>query len=214
MSRGGREDAACFAGHTAKRHHRLAAQQCSICTGNDRFVLKARACFGEYGGTDKPDRQARFAPAMPTALKEPRGRQTGEGRFVSQLTITSAIAALAATVAGFAFGAVYYGALSKPWMRAARIDPADARMSASLLIGTFVLQLVIAVGLVVVFAALPPVSLAAAAGTGVLLALAFAVAPMAVNHRYQDAGLDLTLIDGIHWLGVFALMSIVIHVVR
>jgi hypothetical protein len=33
---------------------------------------------------------------------------------------------------------------------------------------------------------------------------------MAVNHRYQAYGWDLTLIDGGHWLGVALIMGAVI----
>jgi hypothetical protein len=33
---------------------------------------------------------------------------------------------------------------------------------------------------------------------------------MTVNHRYQGFGWDLTLIDGLHWLGVALVMGAVI----
>ena len=39
------------------------------------------------------------------------------------------LAVVVAAVAAFVFGAVYYGSLGKPWMKAARIDPGEAKMS-------------------------------------------------------------------------------------
>jgi hypothetical protein len=38
------------------------------------------------------------------------------------------LAIIVAAIAGFVVGAAYYGALSKPWMRAARIDPTSTKM--------------------------------------------------------------------------------------
>ncbi len=40
--------------------------------------------------------------------------------------------------------------------------------------------------------------------------LGFMVTTMAVNHRYQFYGWDLTVIDGGHWLGVALIMGAVI----
>lgn len=36
------------------------------------------------------------------------------------------LAVLIAAIAAFVIGAIYYGVLGKPWMTAARIDPAAA----------------------------------------------------------------------------------------
>lgn len=115
---------------------------------------------------------------------------------------------LAGTVAAFLFGALWYGALSKPWLRAARIDPADAKMSAGLLAGSFALLFVIATGLAVLLSwaapaggVVPSVQVAAVAWLGLT------AAPIAMNHRYQGFAWDLTVIDALHWLGVLVIMA-------
>jgi hypothetical protein len=54
------------------------------------------------------------------------------------------IAVLVAAVAAYMAGAIYYGALGKPWMKAARINPEDAKMSPVLMITGFVCELVMA----------------------------------------------------------------------
>lgn len=54
------------------------------------------------------------------------------------------LAILVAAIAAFMFGAIYYGALGKPWMKAARIKPEDARMEPSLFITSFLAELIMA----------------------------------------------------------------------
>ena len=54
------------------------------------------------------------------------------------------LAILAAAVAAFIFGSVYYGTLGKPWMTAARIKPEEAKMEPSLFITSFVAELIMA----------------------------------------------------------------------
>lgn len=46
--------------------------------------------------------------------------------------------------------------------------------------------------------------------TGFLLWLGFIATTLAVNHRYENFGWDLTLIDGGHWLGVALIMGAII----
>ena len=54
------------------------------------------------------------------------------------------LAVLIAAIAAFVIGAIYYGALGKPWMKAARIDPASAQMSPVLFAISFASELVMA----------------------------------------------------------------------
>ena len=56
----------------------------------------------------------------------------------------SYLAIVVAAVAAFVFGAAYYAALSGPWVAAARIDPAKAKISPALFIATFICELVMA----------------------------------------------------------------------
>ena len=52
------------------------------------------------------------------------------------------LAVLIAAIAAFVIGAGYYGILGKPWMKAARIDPASAQMSPVLFAISFASELV------------------------------------------------------------------------
>ncbi|MEV8805597.1 DUF1761 domain-containing protein, partial [Mesorhizobium ciceri] len=45
---------------------------------------------------------------------------------------------------------------------------------------------------------------------GFVLWLGFVATTLSVNHRYENFGWDLTLIDGGHWLGVLLIIGAVI----
>ena len=122
------------------------------------------------------------------------------------------LAILVAAVAAFAFGALYYGLLGKPWMKAARIKPEEAKPSPSLFVTSFVAELVMAWVLAGVIGHLGTgqVTLWNGVVSGAFIWLGFMATSMAVNHRYQGFGWDLTLIDAGHWLGVAVLMGGVI----
>lgn len=119
------------------------------------------------------------------------------------------LAILLAAVAAFAAGAVYYGALGKPWMKAARIDPAEAKMSPALFITSFACELVMAWVLAGVIGHLGEGQGTIRNGvvSGAFVWLGFMATTMAVNHRYQGFGWNLTIIDGVHWLIVAVLMG-------
>ncbi|MEM6761555.1 MAG: DUF1761 domain-containing protein [Pseudomonadota bacterium] len=128
--------------------------------------------------------------------------------LISSLNV---IAIGAATLAGFFFGAIWYSALAKPWMRAARIDPSEAKMGPALFATTFVVQLVMAFGLALILRTLVPAGgLWPSIQVALVGWLALCAAPMTINHRYQNAGWDLTIIDSLHWLAVLLIMTIVI----
>ena len=119
------------------------------------------------------------------------------------------LAVLVAAVAAFAAGAIYYGALGKPWMKAARIDPADTRMSPTLFAINFVCELVMAWVLAGVIGHLGDGEVTVRNGviSGAFVWLGFIATAMTVNHRYQGFGWNLTLIDSGHWLIVALLMG-------
>ncbi len=122
------------------------------------------------------------------------------------------LAVLLAAVAAFVVGAVFYGALGKPWMKAARIYPAEAKMSAGLFVTSFVAELVMAWVMAGVIGHLGDgqVTLRNGIISGAFVWLGFMATTMAINHRYQGFGWDLTVIDGIHWLLVALAMGAVI----
>lgn len=120
------------------------------------------------------------------------------------------LAIVVAAVVAFAFGALYYGLLGKPWMKAARIS--EAKPSPALFVTSFVAELVMAWVLAGVIGHLGTgqVTLWNGVVSGAFIWLGFMATSMAVNHRYQGFGWDLTLIDAGHWLGVAVLMGGVI----
>lgn len=125
---------------------------------------------------------------------------------------TNYLAVAIAAVAGFVFGAVYYGVLSGPWIRAGRIDPALARPGPKVLAITFVSELIMAFVLAGSIGHLGTgqVTLSNGVISAFVVWAGFMITTMAVNHRYQGYGWDLTLIDGMHWLGVAVVMGAVI----
>lgn len=122
----------------------------------------------------------------------------------------SHVAVVIAAVAGFVFGAVYYGVFSKQWIAAGRIAQAQARPGPALLAITFVCELVFAFVLALMIGGLGATTLWNGIAVGLLAWFGFVLASMTMNHRYQGFGWDLTLIDGGHWLGVAVLMGAII----
>jgi hypothetical protein len=128
---------------------------------------------------------------------------------------------LIAAVVSFAFGAVWYGSLSKQWMAAAGISTVDmeqrkAQMGAVPLpyIITFVALLIMAWMLSGVLLHLArsgmPIGVRAGMITGFFLWFGFVITSMAVNHAFQGAKRALTLIDGGHWLGVLLMQGAIL----
>ena len=124
----------------------------------------------------------------------------------------SYVGVLVATVAGFVIGAVYYGALGKPWMKAARVKPEEAKMSPALFVNALICELIMAFILAGLIGHLGTGQINPYNGlvSGFFVWLGFVATTLAVNHRYQDFGWDLTLIDGGHWLLVLLAMGAII----
>lgn len=117
------------------------------------------------------------------------------------------IAILVAAVAAYLAGAIYYGWLGKTWMKAARIDPAEAKMSLPLMITGFVCELIMAWVMAGVIGHFGDVTISTGLISGFLLWLGFMATTLTVNQRYQGFGWNLTIIDGLHWLIVALLMG-------
>ena len=117
------------------------------------------------------------------------------------------LAILVAAIAAYLAGAIYYGWLGKTWLKAARLDPEDAKMSLPLMVTGFVSELIMAWVLAGVIGHLGDVTIRTGLISGVLLWLGFIATTQAVNHRYQGFGWNLTVIDSIHWLIVMLLMG-------
>jgi len=124
---------------------------------------------------------------------------------------------LAATVASFLFGAVWYGALSRPWLAALGKTDDELKASAGFavpMVITFIAQLVMAWVLAGILAHLLKGGVAVGVRNGVLTAaflwLGFVATTLASNHSFQGARRMLTAIDAGHWLGVLLIQGAIL----
>jgi len=127
-------------------------------------------------------------------------------------SVVNWLAVVIAAVVVWLFGAVWYTVLSKPWMRAARIDLSTSKKSILPFIISFIAELIMALVFALVVGAITGGEPTLVAGLvfGFVLWLGFVATTMTANHRYENFGWDLTLIDGGHWLGVLLLIGAVI----
>ncbi len=119
------------------------------------------------------------------------------------------LAVLAAAFAGMISGAVWYGVFAKQWMKAVGYTE-QPQPNPKIYIVALIAQFVIAYLLAGIIGHLGAFSLTQGIVTAFFCWLGFCVAPMAVNHRFQDKGWDLTVIDGGYWLLVFVLQGAII----
>jgi hypothetical protein len=121
----------------------------------------------------------------------------------------SYLAVIAAAVIAYVFGAVWYMALARHWMKASGFSEPPKPAAAPFAIA-FVAQLVIAYFLAGLIGHLGDVTVTRSLITAFFVWLPFVLAPMIVNHRFQGLTWRLTLIDGGHWLGVLLIMGLVV----
>ncbi|CAN7200843.1 DUF1761 domain-containing protein [Mesorhizobium sp. LjNodule214] len=122
------------------------------------------------------------------------------------------LAVIVAAVVAWLFGAAWYMGLSKPWLKAAKLDPATMKRSPLPFIISFIAELIMALVMALVVGAMTGGEPTLVAGLvfGFVLWLGFVATTLSVNHRYEGFGWDLTLIDTGHWLGVLLLIGAVI----
>ena len=129
------------------------------------------------------------------------------------------IAVLAATVAAWMFGALWYGVLSKQWMAAIGFTPADMqgpdgkpKIPLAPMIVSFIAELVMAIILagVIAHTAKKGVTISSGALVGAICWLGFVITTLATNHAYGKKKAALTIIDGGHWLGVLLLQGAIL----
>lgn len=121
-----------------------------------------------------------------------------------------------AGLAGFVFGAVWYGALSGPWTAAADMPggPSGAppagrpplRLMALALAANILMAAVLS-GIMLHIGAFSP---GAGIFSAVLVWLGFAAPVIAVNYGFQRRRPVLFLIDGGHWLGALCVQGAVL----
>lgn len=126
----------------------------------------------------------------------------------------SYLAILAAAVAGFLFGGVYYGLLANPWMAAVGKTKEEIQRTGMAVPMTIsaIAALVMAWVLAGIVGHLGPGQITVRNGliSGAFCWLGFVATTQVTNHAYQGAKRELTLIDAGHWLGVLLIQGAVI----
>jgi hypothetical protein len=129
----------------------------------------------------------------------------------------SYLAILVASVVSYAFGAAWYMALGKQWMAAlgkteADVRGPDGKPSPLPFIIAFVAQLVMAYVLAGLIGHLGAGQVTPWNGlvSGFFVWLGFVLTSLVTNHAFQGAKRALTVIDGLHWLGVLLIQGLVI----
>lgn len=134
------------------------------------------------------------------------------------MTLSSYLGVLVAAIAGFAFGAAWYTALSRQWMAARGLSEAEVRArtgpSPLPFIISFIALLIMGWMLsgILLHLARGGTAMSARSGlvSGFFLWLGFVITTMAVNHAFQGERRTLTLIDGGHWLGVLLIQGAIL----
>ena len=123
------------------------------------------------------------------------------------------VGVLLGTVAGFAFGAIYYTLLGKHWLDAIGKSEEDVKgRSAGPFITSFVSLLVMGTVLAWHFdqQGSEGMSSLGAIRSAVILWLGFIVTSMATNNAFQGAKAKLTVLDSVHWLGVLVVQALIV----
>ncbi len=125
-----------------------------------------------------------------------------------------------AAAASFIFGGIWYGALSQKWMDAAGLTKekisASGKPVAIPFIITFIAQLLMAWMLAGLILHMAKAGLPAGLRNGMITAgfiwLGFVMTTLVVNHQYQMQRTSLTVIDGLHWLGVLLIQGAILGI--
>lgn len=130
------------------------------------------------------------------------------------------VAILAAAIAGWITGAVYYMALAKPWAAAHGRTVEAFKAEQAAYIGTvhawlpfvlaFVAEFVMAWVLAGLAGHMGAVTIRSTVISGLFVWAGFIVTTMLVNNAFGGRRYMLTLIDAGHWLAVIIVMGIVI----
>lgn len=124
-----------------------------------------------------------------------------------------------AAVAAWLFGALYYRALSRPWLAAQgkTMEQCQAEMAGKsklAIYGPFVLAFVAALfmawALYGVLLHLNRFTVRGGIISGVLIWFGFVLTTMAVNNAFHGKRAMLTLIDSLHWLGVLIVLGAIV----
>lgn len=123
------------------------------------------------------------------------------------------IAILAAAVAGWLFGAVWYTVLGRVWQTALGKDP-DAckgqKMPLTPMLVSFLAALVMSAVLYQLLINLGVMGVQAGAVAGLTVGIGFVATSVLVNNMFQGKKLMVTIIDSAHWVLALVIEGVVI----
>jgi MFS family permease len=123
------------------------------------------------------------------------------------------IAILAAGVAGWIFGAIWYGALSKAYQRALGLNPDDCKdkkMPLAPMLVSFLVAIVMSAVLYQLLTNLGVIGLVPSLVAGFTIGVGFLLTSTLVNNMFQQKSFALTVIDGGHWVLAVMVEAVVI----
>jgi len=126
------------------------------------------------------------------------------------------LAILAAALAGWIFGAIWYGALGKVWQRALKLDPETCKgpkMPLAPMVVSFLAAIVMTAVLYQLLANLGVLGVAPAALAGLTIGVGFLLTSIVVNNMFQQKPFTLTLIDGGHWVLAVVVEAVVLSLI-
>lgn len=123
-----------------------------------------------------------------------------------------------AAIASFMFGGVWYTLLSKPWMAAAKLDPAQVHCEGARSPAPFVITLIAQLFMAWMLSGLLlhmakaglPGNIKNGMITGLFIWAGFIATTIVVNHRFQQQSWALTFIDAGQWLGVLLIQGCIL----
>jgi hypothetical protein len=126
---------------------------------------------------------------------------------------------LAAAIAAWLFGAVYYTALGRIWVAAqgktmemckAENAGKSALAKAAPFVLSFIAELIMGVTIYGILTHSGLWSWHAGLVTGAFCWFGFVLTTVVVNNAYAGRKLALTLVDSIHWLGALAIIGVIV----
>jgi hypothetical protein len=123
------------------------------------------------------------------------------------------VAILVAGLAGWIFGAIWYGVLGKAWQRARGLDPEKCKgqkMPLAPMAISFLAAIVMSAVLYQLLANLGVLGMAPAALAGLTIGVGFLLTSTLVNNMFQQKPFTLTVIDGGHWVLAVVVETVVL----
>ena len=123
------------------------------------------------------------------------------------------IAILGAALAGWIFGAIWYGAFGKAWQRARGLDPEKCKgqkMPLAPMVVSFLAAIVMSAVLYQLLSNLGVLGIGPAALAGLTIGVGFLLTSTLVNNMFQQKTFALTVIDGGHWVLAVVVEAVVL----